>query len=248
MFPYTKFILEQGGMEMNTFERKIQTRLRLHPEKLLKLLTLPTDETIEALIHYRVFESKNAYLGQLLFSLLPQWEYLACDGSEALGKLIRLIENSRISPIAHEDHILRSNLLRIRILTETSGHFPFSPLYIQENLLDFLTDSEVLADLPLLEVIYFSTEELLPLVSELEQYQISPLSRRYVQNLYHPERQEAVLTALAYLSKNYPLLGTSRQAYALMLSLDEIDQWSKHPFCLRLLANRFWEYRAQQVL
>lgn len=233
---------------MNSFERKIQTHLRLHPEKLRKLLTLPTDETVETLIHYRVLESKNAYLGQLLFSLLPQWEYIACDGSEALGKLIRLLENSRISPIAHEDYILRSNLLRLRILAEASGHFPFSPLYIQENLLDFLADSETLADLPLLEVIYFSVEEILPLASELEQNKLSPLSQRYVQNLFHPERQEAVLTALAYLAKNFPLLGTSRQAYALMLSLDDIDLWSGHPFCLRLLSNCFWEYRARQIL
>ena len=233
---------------MNSFERKIQTHLRLHPEKLRKLLTLPTDETVETLTHYRVLESKNAYLGQLLFSLLPQWEYLACDGNVALGKLIRLLENSRISPILHEDKILRSNLIRLRILAETSGHFPFSPLSIQENLTDFLTDSEILADLPLLEVIYFSAEEILPLAGELEQYKLSPLSRRYVQNLFHAERREAILTTLAYLSKNYPLLGTSRQAYALMLSLDDIDQWSQHLFCLRLLANRFWEYRAQEIL
>lgn len=233
---------------MNSFERKIQTHLRLHPEKLRKLLTLPTDETVETLIHYRILESKNTYLGQLLFSLLPQWEYLACDGNEALGKLIRLLENGRISPILHEDKILRSNLIRMRILAETSGHFPFSPLSIQENLTDFLTDSEILADLPLLEVIYFSAEEILPLVSELEQYKLSPLSRRYVQNLFHAERREAILTALAHLAKNYPLLGTSRQAYALMLSLDDIDLWSEHPFCLRLLANRFWEYRTQEIL
>lgn len=233
---------------MNSFERKIQTRLRLHPERLRKLLTLPTDETVETLIHYRVLESKNAYLSQLLFSLIPQWEYLACDGNEALGKLIRLLENSRISPIAREDHILRSNLLRLRILAETSGHFPFSPLYIQENLLDFLIDSEVIADLPLLEVINFTVNEILPLASELVQYKLGPLSRRYVQNLFHAERQEAILTALAYLAKNYPLITTSRQAYALMLSLDDVDQWGQHPFCLRLLSNRFWEYRAQQIL
>lgn len=233
---------------MNSFERKIQTHLRLHPEKLRKLLTLPTDETVETLAHYRVLESRNAYLGQLLFSLLPQWEYLACDGNEALGKLIRLLENCRISPIFHEDKILRSNLIRLRILAETSGHFPFSPVSIQENLTDFLANLEVLADLPLLEVIYFSAEEILPLASELEQYKLSLLSRRYVQNLFHAERREAILTALAYLSKNYPLLETSRQAYAIMLSLDDIDRWSEHPFCLRLLANRFWEYRTQEIL
>lgn len=233
---------------MNSFERKIQTRLRLNPQRLRLLLALPTEETVETLSQYHIFESKNAYLGQLLSSLLPQWEVLACDGNAALGKLLRLLENSRITPIQQEEQFLRSNLLRLRILAETPGPFPFSPLNIQENLLKFLTNSEVLADLPQLEVISFSPEEISPLTSELERYKLSPISRRYVQNLFHPERQQAILSVLAYLAKNYPLRGTSRQAYAVMLSLDELDKWSKHPFCLRLLANRFWEYRTQEML
>lgn len=233
---------------MNSFERKIQTRLRLHPERLRLLLALPTEETVETLSHYHIFESKNAYLGQLLASLFPQWEVLACDGHTALGKLLRLFENSPISPIRHEDQFIRSNLLRLRILAETSGPFPFSPLSIRENLLTFLSGSEVLADLPQFEVISFSPAEITPLASELERYKLSPISRRYVQNLFYRERREAILSVLAYLTKNYPLLGTCRQAYAVMLSLDEIDKWNRHPFCLRLLANRFWEYRTQEIL
>lgn len=233
---------------MNSFERKIQTRLRLHPEHLRTLLAFPAEETIETLSQYHIFESKNAYLGQLLSSLLPQWESLACDGNETLGKLLRLLESTRISPIPHEDQLLHANLLRLRILAETPGPFPFSPFSIQENLLKFLANSEALADLPQLEVISFSPVEISPLTSELEHYKLSPISRRYVQNLFHPERQQAILSVLAFLAKNYPLLGTCRQAYAVMLSLDEIDQWNQHPFCLRLLANRFWEYRTQEIL
>lgn len=233
---------------MNSFERKIQTRLYLHPERLRTLLALPTEETVETLSQYHIFESKNAYLGQLLASLLPQWECLACDGNETLGKLLRLLERARISPIKHEDQLLRSNLLRLRILAETPGPFPFSPLYIQENLLEFLTNSEVLADLPQFAIISFFPAEISPLTAELEHHKLSPISLRYVQNLFHPERQQAILSALAFLAKNYPLLGTCRQAYAVMLSLDEIDRWSQHPFCLRLIANRFWEYRTQEIL
>lgn len=233
---------------MNSFERKIQTRLRMHPEMLRTLLATPTEETVETLTQYRIFESKNAYLGQLLFSLIPQWEYLACDGNEALGKLIRLLETARISPIKPEDQLLRSNLLRIRILAETPGLFPFSPYYIQENLLKFLEASDVIADLPQLQVIAFTPEEISPLADGLEDYKLSPISRRYVQNLFHPERRQAILSVLAHLAKNYPLLGTCRQSYALMLSLDEIEQWNRHPFCLRLLSNRFWEYRTQEIL
>lgn len=233
---------------MSSFERKIQTRLRLQPERLRLLLALPTEETVETLNQYHIFESKNAYLGQLLSSLLPQWEVLACDGNEALGKLLRILQNTSISPIKHENQILHSNLLRLRILAETPGPFPFSPLQIQENLLKFLINSEVLADLPQLEIISFSPSEISPLATELERYKLSPISRRYVQNLFHPERQEAILSVLAYLAKNYPLLGTCHQAYAVMLSLDEVDQWSRHPFCLRLLSNRFWEFKTQEIL
>lgn len=233
---------------MNSFDKKIQTRLRMHPEMLRNLLASPNQESIETLTRYQIFESRNAYLGQLLLSLLPQWEYLACEGNEDLGKVIRILEEKRISPIQKESEFLRSNLLRIRILAETPGLFPFSPFYIQENLTRFLDTSELIADLPQCEAVSFSQEELSPLANELSQYRISPLSRRYVQNLFHPQRQEAILSALAYLAKNYSLLGTCRQAYALMLSLDDLNLWSKHPFCVRLVANRFWDYRVKEIL
>lgn len=233
---------------MNSFDKKIQTRLRMHPEMLRNLLASPNQEAIETLTRYQIFESRNVYLGQLLLSLLPQWEYLACEGNEDLGKVIRVLEEKRISPIQKESEFLRSNLLRIRILAETPGLFPFSPFYIQENLTQFLDTSELLADLPQCEAVSFSEEELSPLANDLTQYRIGPLSRRYVQNLFHPARQEAILSVLAYLAKNYSLLGTCRQAYALMLSLDDLNLWSKHPFCVRLIANRFWDYRAKEIL
>lgn len=233
---------------MNSFDKKIQTRLRMHPEMLRNLLATPNQDAIDTLTRYHVFESRNAYLGQLLLSLLPQWEYLACEGNNDLGHVIRILETKRITPITQEDRFLRSNLLRIRILAETPGLFPFSPFYIQENLTRFLESSELIADLPQCEVISFSKEELAPLANELSQYRISPLSRRYVQNLFHPERQEAILSVLAYIAKNYPLLGTCRQAYALMLSLDELELWNKHPFCVRLVANRFWDYRVKELI
>ncbi len=233
---------------MNSFDKKIQTRLRMHPEMLRNLLASPNQETIETLTRYQIFESRKAYLGQLLLSLLPQWEYLACEGNEDLGRFIRILEEKQISPIQQENEFLSANLLRIRILAETPGLFPFSPFYIQENLTRFLEASELIADLPQCEVVSFSKEELAPLANELSQYRIGPLSRRYVQNLFHPARQEAILSVLAYLAKNYPLLGTCRQAYALMLSLDDLDFWSNHPFCVRLVSNRFWDYRIKEIL
>lgn len=233
---------------MNSFDKKIQTRLRMHPEMLRNLLASPNQEAIATLTRYQIFESRNAYLGQLLLSLLPQWEYLACEGNETLGGILRLLEEKRISPTQKESEFLRSNLLRIRILSETPGLFPFSPFYIQENLTRFLDTSELIADLPQCEAVSFSEEELSPLANDLTEYRIGPLSRRYVQNLFHPARQEAILSVLAYLAKNYSLLGTCRQAYALMLSLDDLELWSKHPFCVRLIANRFWDYRVREVL
>jgi hypothetical protein len=233
---------------MNSFDRKIQTRLRMHPEMLRNLLSNPNQDAIDTLSRYQIFESRNAYLGQLLLTLLPQWEYLACEGNEDLGRIIRILEEKRISPIEQEANFLRSNLMRIRVLAETPGLFPFSPFYIQENLTRFLESSEIIADLPQCEVISFTKKELAPLAEELSQYRIGPLSRRYVQNLFYPERQEAILSVLAHIAKNYPLLGTCRQAYALMLSLDELGHWSQHPFCVRLVANRFWDYRIKELL
>lgn len=233
---------------MNSFDRKIQTRLRMHPEMLRNILAEPNEETLPTLTRYKIFESKGAYLSQLLLSLLPQWEYLACEGNPHLGSILRDLEKSLNSPVPQELDFLQANLLRIRILTETPGVFPFSPFMIQEHLLNYLEGADQLADLPQLAVVHFSRDELRPLASELAQYRLSPLSRRYVQNLFHRERQEAILANLAYLCKNYPLLGTCRQAYAVLLSLDNIENWSKHPFCLRLVSNRFWDYRTKEIL
>ncbi|MEL1134752.1 hypothetical protein AAC978_06140 [Desulfitobacterium sp. THU1] len=233
---------------MNSFDKKIKTRLSMHPEMLRSILAYPNEETLTTLIRYQVFESKGAYLGHLLTSLLPQWEYIACDGNVHLGKVIRNLEKAQISPIQQESDFLRANLLRIRVLAETPGTFPFSPLSIQESLLHFLEGADLLADLPQLAVIHFAKDELKPLAADLAQYRLSPLSRRYVQNLFHQERQEAILANLAFLCKNYPLLSTCRQAYALLLSLDNINNWSRHPFCLRLVSNRFWEYRSKEIL
>lgn len=233
---------------MNSFDKKIQTRLRMHPDMLRNILADPNEETLATLARYKIFETRGAYLGQLLLSLLPQWEYIACEGNEHLGKIIRNMEKTQISPITQKSEFLQANLLRIRVLAETPGVFPFSPFTIQENLLRFLEGAEQLADLPQLAVVHFSKEELKPLASELAQYRLSPISRRYVQNLFHRDRQEAILANLAYLCKNYPLLGTCRQAYALLLSLDNIENWSRHPFCLRLVSNRFWEYRIKEII
>lgn len=233
---------------MNSFDKKIQTRLRMHPEMLRSILADPDEETLTTLTRYRVFESKGTYLGQLLISLLPQWEYIACEGNAHLAKIIRNLETTQISPVNHEADFLRANLLRIRVLAETPGIFPFSPYTIQENLLHFLEGADLLADLPQLSAIHFTRDELRPLASELAQYRLSPLSRRYVQNLFHQERQEAILSHLAYLSKNYPLLSICRQAYALLLSLDNIENWCRHPFCLRLVSNRFWDFRLKEIL
>lgn len=233
---------------MNPFDKKIKTRLRMHPEMLKNILLEPKEDTLDTLQRYQIFESKGAFLSQILLSLLPYWEFSACEGNFHLAKVIRHLENTPISPSPEEEKFLRANLLRIRLLAETPGTFPFSPFTIQENLLEFLQHAELMADLPQVKVVQFTKEELAPIAPELARYKLNPLSRRYIQNLFHTQRQEAILGVLAYLAKNYPLLGTCRQAYALLLSLDNIENWSRHPFCLRLISNRFWEYRAKEIL
>lgn len=231
---------------MNSFERKMQMRLRLHPEMWHSLLAVPTEENVQTIINFKLFESPNARLASTLLSYLPFWELQACEGDEVLVHFIKHLEKAQISPLPAEEKIIKSNLQRIRILAATPGMFPFSPQYIQENLLRFLESSDTIADLPEFNIVSFTREEITPLEVELVRYRLHPHSRRYVQNLMYSERREAILAVLAYIAKNYPLLGTCRQAYALMLSLDNSEIWSKHPFCLRLIANRFWEYRLEE--
>ncbi|MDA8227938.1 MAG: hypothetical protein M0T74_09645 [Desulfitobacterium hafniense] len=228
---------------MNSFERRMKTRLCLHPNILRSILSRPNEDGLTTLIQCKIFDSPNIYLAQWISTFLPKWEIEACQGSEVLAKLINHLEKSNITPIKKEKEILLSNLQRIRILAQTPGKFLVSPFIIQENLIKYLASSDIIADLPELEVISFSKQEIEPLNIDLSNYKIAPHSRRYIQNLFHPERQEAILSVLAYIAKNHSIFSICRQAYAIMLSLDDKSLWANNPFCLRLIANRFWEYQ-----
>lgn len=227
---------------MNPFERKVRTRIRFQPQTWRWLLANPSEETLSTILDYNLLDS-GMYLAPWISALIPLWEQQACDTNEPLAALLSHLEERRLSYIKEEDESLHSNLQRIRLLASTPGSFPFSPVYIQEHLTRYLEAAGELADLPELEVVFFSSQELSPLTDDLTNYQIKPHSRRYIQNLFHPERQEAILRVLAYVAKNHPLISTCRQAYALTLALHEVESWSQDQFCLRLLANRFWEYR-----
>jgi len=231
---------------MNIFQRKLSGRLRQHPELWRTLFMNPNQETLETLRGLHHLEP-HPHLGPWLFPVLPLWEHEACEGNEVLAEIIRQLEQARLSPLQTEENLLRPILQRIRILASTPGLFPFSADYIQENLPRFLESAEVLADLPELEIVNFTAEEIEPLGSDLSRYRISPLSRRYIQNLFYPERREAILSVLANIAKNFPLLATCRQAYAIMLTLEKTELWSQNPFCLRLIANRYWEQHITQL-
>ena len=231
---------------MNPFERKMQTRIRFHPETWRILLANPSQENTATILKYNLLDS-GIYLAPWISSLISPWEEQACAGNECLANLIYELEQHQLSIIKEEDESLRSNLQRIRLLASTPGVFPFSSVYIQEHLSRYLETADTLADLPELEVVAFPSAELTPLAEDFNNYRIQPHSYRYIQNLFHSERQEAILSTLAYVAKNYPLISICRQAYALMLALDQKDNWGKNSFCLRLLANRFWEYRLGQA-
>lgn len=232
---------------MNIFQRKLFARMRYQPDFWRSLLTNPNHETLATLCDLYGFD-RCPPLGPWLFPVLSSWEQEACEGNEVLAQIIQQLEQTRLSPLQTEDELLRPVLQRIRLLASTPGLFPFSADYIQENLPRFLDSAEILADLPELQTIYFSSEEIEPLSRDLSHYHLSPLSRRYVQNLFHSDRREAVLTVLANIAKNYPLLSICRQAYSMMLTLEKPELWSQNPFCLRLIANRYWEKRAAQQI
>ncbi|WP_407313064.1 hypothetical protein [Desulfosporosinus sp. SB140] len=229
---------------MNHLEKKPSASVAIHPELRRILLANPTSESFNTMIEYQLFDQLEPSLADDIPRLLPYWEHLACQGNEMIGTLIRYL--SKHSPGLFEGNkLINANLLRICILAATPGIFSFPPFEIQEHLTQFLDTADVLADLPQFNVISFPVNEIKPLSSDLSRFRLTPHSRRYIQNLFRPERCEAILSVLAYIAKHYPLLHICQQSYALMLSLDDIDTWGQHPFCLRLIANRFWEYQLE---
>jgi len=231
---------------MNRSDNKTIASVAVHPELRRFLLTKPTDESMRTIIGYRLFDQPHQPLVDDILCLLPYWEQQACEGNEVLGTLIQyMLQHS--PRLLKNDKIIESTLLRIRLLASTPGIFLFPPLEIQEHLVRALRKSETLADLPEFEVISFSAAEITPLAFDLTRFHLTPHSHRYIQNLFRPERREAILSVLAHIAKLYPLIPTCRKAYALMLSLDNPDNWGTHPFCLRLVANRYWDYRLMET-
>jgi len=227
---------------MNRTEIKKSASLAIHPQLRRILLANPTHDSLSTIIEYQLFDQPGPPLADDILCLLPSWEQQACEGNGVIAALIQYM--AQHSPhFMKNEKIIQANLLRIRILASTPGIFSFPPFEIQEHLVQFLQTSDVLADLPELDVVSFSEDEITPLASDLTRFHLTLHSRRYIQNLFHAERREAILSVLAHIAKDYPLISTCRQAYALMLSLDNPDIWSKHPFCLRLIANRYWDYK-----
>lgn len=226
---------------------KKTTPLSIHPELRRILLSNPTQESLSTIIEYQLFNRPYPPLADDILCLLPYWEQQACEGNVVIAALIQHI--AQTSPrLVKNEKMIQANLLRIQILASTPGIFSFPAIEIQERLEQFLQRSDLLADLPELEVVSFSGDEIEPLAHDLTRFRLSPHSRRYIDNLFHTERREAMLSVLAHIAKNYPLLHTCQKAYALMLSLDNPDIWGRHPFCIRLIANRFWDYQLTKAI
>ena len=220
--------------------------IAVHPELRRSLLTNPSPESLKTIIDCQLFAKPSTGLARDILYFLPSWEQQALAGNHSIAALIQYLLKQIPYFIVNEP-LLQANLLRIRIIASTPGIISFPFLEVQENLVRFLKTADLLADLPEFEIISFPQEEITPLSSDLTRFQLSPHSRRYIRGLFHPERREAILNILAHIAKNYPLLFTCRQAYALMLSLDNSEIWSRHPFCLRLIANRFWDHELMRT-
>lgn len=222
-------------------------QVTVHPELRHNLLANPNPESLSTIIKFQLFDQPSPALMDDIQSLLPNWEEQACEGNVVLASLIQYM-TQHSSHFIKKEPLIQSNLLRIRILASTPGSFSFPAQEIQEHLVQFLRTADVLADLPVFEAVFFHQDEISPLASDLTHFRLSLHSRRYIQQLFHLERREAIFSILAHIAKIYPILSTCRQAYALMLSLDNPDIWGQHPFCLRLLINRFRDYQLAKAL
>src|SRR5665647_911553 len=144
---------------MNRADNKNSTSVAVHPELRRILLARPTHESLSTIIEYQLFDQPFQPLADDILCLLPYWELQACEGNGVLATLIQyMVQHS--PRLLKNDKMIEANLLRIRILASTPGIFSFPPLEIQEHLVQFLHMSDLLADLPELEVVSFSAAEI----------------------------------------------------------------------------------------
>src|SRR5665647_837697 len=148
-----------GGPSMNYTDNPKSTSVVVHPELRRTLLTNPTHESLNTIIEYQLFNQPCQPLADDILCLLPNWELQACEGNGFLATLIQYMVQHSPRLLKH-NKMIEANLLRIRILSSTLGIFSFPPLEIQEHLVQFLHMSDLLADLPELEVVSFSAAEI----------------------------------------------------------------------------------------
>jgi hypothetical protein len=65
---------------MNSFDKKIQTRLRMHPEMLRNLLASPSQEAIETLTRYQSLNPKRPISVNFFFLFFPNGNILPARG------------------------------------------------------------------------------------------------------------------------------------------------------------------------
>lgn len=125
----------------------------------------------------------------------------------------------------------------------TELNLPFLAQEVAWNLSLYIEAAPVLADYPEFRHMYFLPSELIPLCFDLENYKLSTDSEGYLQTLLHDTRKSAFRANLLNFAQTFPLILQSKWAYALYISLEQAE-WHKHPFVRRILANSYWEARA----
>lgn len=125
---------------------------------------------------------------------------------------------------------------------------PFDSGEVFLKLRYYLVEAEIVADLPCFLPIYFTQQQLNPMIKDLENFKLTAFSRKHLQQLLDEDKKQQIRLKLQEIIYNHPIEHQAKQAYAIYLSLNQFAyDWVDHPFVRRFLGNSYLEAKVAQL-
>lgn len=124
----------------------------------------------------------------------------------------------------------------------------FNSREVIENISNYLSKAQPLADLAYFDDLYFCREKLKPIRNQLNQRSFNKFIQKFIKNkLLTTSKKEKILNHLQNFITQSFLDQQSKRAYAVYLTLGISIPWEKHHFTKRLILNSHLEAKIKQL-
>lgn len=161
-------------------------------------------------------------------------------------EIVTLVLSDAVIPFTRRK-VLHQSLQWLKVVPESLANSHIDQDEVLANIHRYLSRSDLLAELPQFQAIYFTGDELSHL-SGLQIYRSTPDLESQLERVLIPLRKRDILKVLQQFIQTCPLPLHTKQAFAVYISLGEVIPWHRHSFIKRLLAVSFQEAKVYACL